>query len=491
MTDIGNQEPRRGARGTLLHGAALTMAGLVLTGAVRAVVRIGAERWFGVEALGILTLAMSVAAIVTIVGPGGLSAGVTKFIAQFRGGQDPARTRDLGILAARAGVTFSLLGAAGGVVYILLSDQLEVSTPEVLAAAALILSFGFYLSGKSILYGEDRILGYLRREIVGSVLFAIVLLLALLLDAAPLMILALCAAYLPVGATTWRAVRHMGHARRLPVRSLAGYGLIGVVGSLAGVGFSYTTPLAAAYVDALAGAALIGGILTILEPLNLLPRAISLVLLPTLSRSNAQSETAKSGASLLLATALVTAATAPVFAIIVLERGRLLGIFFRDLTGGATLGWFSLAFFIRIVGTPAVAALAAIDVRRASISMWSSLVGFSLAIGIWVAAAPEMGVGAIGLGYAIGSAIQVAAPLIVATRRYSVRWASLWYRVVAAGITVAALATMPPRVVTDIVAVCVVLAFMSPEVRQVVRLIRARAWQRSDSPPANDAGQLP
>ncbi|HDL48705.1 MAG TPA: hypothetical protein ENH33_01920, partial [Actinobacteria bacterium] len=391
----------------LFHGAVLTLIALALTGFVRAIARIGAERWFGVDTLGVLTLAMSVAAILTIIGSGGLSPGVTKFISQLRGERDQALATDLSILAARAGVVFSLVGALVAMVYVSLSNRLgTTSSFEVFAIGALVVSFGFYLSGKSILYGEDRIRPYVGREALGSILFAITLGLAVVLQAPPLIILALSAAYLPVGLTVLRAFRHMGPTKRLPVRSFVGYGIIGAVGSLAGVGFSYMTPIAATYVDALAGAALIGGVLTVLEPLNLLPRAVSLVLLPTISQTNAREGTARSAGSVAVSTALVAAASAPIFALLIIERSRFLGIFFTSLTGGATLAWFSVAFFTRIVGTPSIAALAALDLRRASIAMWSSLVGFSVAIGVWITVSPAMGVAAIGLGYAIGSSIQ-------------------------------------------------------------------------------------
>ena len=157
-----------------------------------AIARIGAERWFGVDTLGVLTLAMSVAAILTIIGSGGLSPGVTKFISQLRGERDQALATDLSILAARAGVVFSLVGALVAMVYVSLSNRLgTTSSFEVFAIGALVVSFGFYLSGKSILYGEDRIRPYVGREALGSILFAITLGLAVVLQAPPLIILAL------------------------------------------------------------------------------------------------------------------------------------------------------------------------------------------------------------------------------------------------------------------------------------------------------------
>ncbi|NOY55791.1 MAG: hypothetical protein GXP34_07360 [Actinobacteria bacterium] len=455
------------------------MVGLVLTGLVRAIARIGAERWFGVDTLGVLTLAMSVAAILTIIGSGGLSPGVTKFISQLRGERDQALASDLSILAARAGVVFSLVGAVVAMVYVSFSDRLGTTPPfEVFAIGTLVMAFGFYLSGKSILYGEDRIRPYVGREVLGSILFAVTLGLAVVLQAPPLIILALSAAYLPVGLTVLRAFRHMGPAKRLPIRSFVGYGIIGAVGSLAGVGFSYMTPIAATYVDALAGAALIGGVLTVLEPLNLLPRAVSLVLLPTISQTNAREGTARSAGSIAVSTAIVAASSAPIFALLIIERSRFLGIFFTSLTGGATLAWFSVAFFTRIVGTPSVAALAALDLRRASIAMWSSLVGFSVAIVVWITVSPAMGVPAIGLGYAIGSSIQVMAPLIVATRRYGVRWGSLWYRVAAAAVVVGVMALLPPKGSTDVLTIALVLGLMTPEVRTVITLLRSAVRRR-------------
>jgi O-antigen/teichoic acid export membrane protein len=449
------------------------MAALALTGAVRALARIGAGRWFGNEALGAVTLAFSVAAIATIVGAGGLSPGITKFVSQLRGEDHPELAQSLGIYASRLSIAFSVVGAIIGVAYVWLSDGGATWTERV-AVGTLVFAFGLYQGGKSILYGEDHIRAYALRELAGGLLFAMGMAVALLVGSPSWIIVALALGYVPVASTSLRAFRAMGRHRGLPTRLLAGYGVLGAVGSLAGVGFSYSTPIAANFIDALTGAALLGGVLTILEPFNLLPRAVSLVLLPDLSEKNAREGVVRSGVSLRTATGLVAAASAPVLLLIILERDRVLGLIFPDLVGGPTLAWFAVAFFIRVIGAPAVTSLAALDFKRASIAMWSSLVGFSLAIGIWIVAGRTIGITAIGVGYAIGTVIQVVAPLVVATRRYKVRWGTFWIRTGLALLCAAVASRFEPTLILDGTFLVVVIALSWHELGDLFRAIRRR-----------------
>lgn len=462
-------------RSRLLRGAGLTLIGLTLTGFERAAVRIGAERLIGVDALGVVTIALSVATLATIVGAGGLSAGVTKFIAQLRGEGHGDLAKDMATFSARLGIAFSLAGVAVGVVYATFSTGFQAGL-DVVAVGALVFAFGLYLSGKSILYGEDRIRRYVMRETVGAVGFLLIGALVVVVRQPAILIIALVVAYLPVGLAALRAFRPLGPTVRLPIRPLIGYGVLGVVGSLAGIGFSYSTPIVAASIDALAGAALIGAALTILEPFNLLPRAVSLVLLPDLSEKNAREGSRRAGESLRTATGLVAALAGPVLLVVILEQTRILGLVFKSVVGGPTLAWFALAFGIRVIGTPAVTALAAIDVKHASISMWSSLTGFVVAGAIWVLASPSLGVEAVGIGYAAGSLLQVAAPLLVATRYYTPRWGSLWYRVAAlATLGLAGIWLAPaPRLLLDAATVAVAGVIMLPELGALVRAVRRK-----------------
>lgn len=462
----------------LLTGAGVTLAALVLTGVVRVLARIGAGRWFGNDALALVTLAISVAAIATIVGAGGLAPGITKFIAQLRGEERLDLARELGSFAARVTVGMSAVGALAGSLY-LWSSHDNASRAAVASVAALVFVFGLYQAGKSILYGEGEIRPYAARELVGGALFVIGMVIAWRTRQAWWVILALVLAYSPVAsAAARRAFLATGSLQRLPLRQLAGYGILGAIGSLAGVGFSYSTPIAANLVDAVTGAALIGGVLTILEPFNLLPRAVSLVLLPSFSETNAREGATRSGSSLALTTRYIAAASAPALLLIALERDRVLGFVFPDLGGDATLAWFALAFFLRIVGTPSVTSLAALDFKRASIAMWSSLVGFSIAITVWFVAGPIVGISAIGIGYAGGTVVQVVPPLVVATRRYRVEWGRFWLRLGASLSTAAAATRLTPGFTVDAVVFGALVALFWPEISGVVRSIGARVGVR-------------
>lgn len=456
--------------------------GLVLIGTVRAVARIGAEAWFGIEGLGLVTIALSVATIVTIIGAAGMSPGITKLMSELRGKGELQRADQFGTYVARRAAAFSVVGASAAAVYVQFADPVDMDsiTGGAAAIGVLTLTYGSYLAGKAIAYGEDRIKDYVGREAGGAALFALGLAAAFFLDSVVVLIAALAVAYLPVG---WLSLHRLGGSLdrnvKLPRRSFAGYGAISAVGAMAGIGFTYVTPLAAAFVAPAAGAALVGAALTVLEPLNLAPRAIGLVLLPDASRALASGDRQRGANALRVSTAAVAAIAAPVCALLILERDRALGLIFSDsVVGGMNLAWFSAAFFVSVVGSPAITSLAAIHMRKASISMWSSLVGFVAAIVMWITLGPTLAVAAIGLGYLAGSIIQVAAPLVAAQRFYRPEWGSFWIRLATAVVITAGAAAFSPSLWLDAACVATLAALFGQEIRNLLRAVRSRP-QRS------------
>jgi O-antigen/teichoic acid export membrane protein len=482
-----DQAPRA-ASIPLLSSAALTVVGLVIIGLVRAGARIGANAIFGERGLAYVTAALAVASIVTIIGSAGLSAGTTKFIAELRATGGVGRADGFTSVASRAMVLLSIAGAVIAAAYASVDQVLsEGGAVLVTTTGVLALTFGLYLAGKAIAYGEGAIKGYVGREVIGAAGFAIAFVAMWRLADDPWVLVPLIVAYLAVGSI---ALARLGGPTApgddLPIRDFAGYGIVGAIGVAAGVGFTYSTALVASNTTGVMGAALIGAILTILEPLYLAPRAISLVLLPRISADTARGRTSQAARSLRLGTVAVTVLAAPVCAVLILERDRVLQLLFgQDIIGGASLGWFTAAVFVSVVGAPAVTALAATDLRRATIPMMSSLVGFGVAIVVWFLGIPAHGAAAIALGYLIGSVIQVTPPLWVTSHRFHPSWGSFWIRVAAAVLVVAAGTTLPVAITTDIVVVAAVVALFAPEIRELVSLIAARGGSAG----SGEAGQ--
>jgi O-antigen/teichoic acid export membrane protein len=460
--------------------------GLGLIGTVRAAARISAEAWFGIDGLGLVTIALSVATIVTIFGAAGMSPGITKLMSELRGKGEHQTAHQFGIYVARRATGFSVVGATAAILYVHFTEPIAMNSIAggVAAIGVLTLSYGSYLAGKAIAYGEDRIRGYVAREAGGAALFAVGLAAAFFFNSIVVLIAALAVAYLPVG---WLSLSRLGGSLdrkvQLPRRSFAGYGAISAVGAMAGIGFTYVTPLAAAFIAPLAGAALVGAVLTVLEPLNLAPRAIGLVLLPDASHALASGDRQRGANALRVSTAAVAAIAAPVCALLILERDRALGLIFSDsIVGGMNLAWFSAAFFVSVVGSPAITSLAAIHIRKASISMWSSLVGFAVAIVVWITLGPDLAVAAIGLGYLAGSIIQVAAPLVAAQRFYRPAWGSFWIRLAAAVAVTAIAAAFHPSLWLDAGCVAALIGLFVPEIRNLLRAVRSRSQRSPVSP---------
>lgn len=472
------EDQSRGAASLpLLSSAALTVVGLVIIGLVRAGARIGSNALFGERGLAFVTAALAIASIVTIIGSAGLSAGTTKFIAEVRATRSVGDSDRFTAIAARAMVVLSIGGALVAGVYASLDRVLSEGGATLITTTGLLaLAFGLYLAGKAIAYGEGAIKGYVTREAIGAAAFAVGFLVIWRVADDLLVLVPLIVAYLAVGSIALARLRGPAPSTRgLPIRDFAGYGIVGAIGVAAGVGFTYSTALVASNTTGVMGAALIGAILTILEPLYLAPRAISLVLLPRISADTARGRTAEAAQSLRLGTVAVTVLVAPLCAVFILERDRVLQpLFGQDIVGGASLGWFSAAVFVSVVGAPAVTALAATDLRSATIPMASSLVGFGVAIVVWFLGISTYGTTAIALGYLIGSVIQVGPPLWVTSLRFRPAWGTFWVRVAAAVIVVAVATTLPTAIIIDIAVVAAVLVLFTPEIRSLVSLILSR-----------------
>ncbi|NIA24096.1 MAG: hypothetical protein GWP04_00850 [Gammaproteobacteria bacterium] len=462
-----------GSTRQVARNAALSVAGLVIIGLVRFVEQVGANALFGVEALAWVTVSISVATLATVIGPTGLSAGITKLISELRGSR-PQDASSFAALSARIALGLTVLGAAGGFAYAFFDPSLSAGGIRLAVGVALLtLTFGVYQTGKSILYGEERIGRYVQAEMIGGGLFIAAALLVIFTDASWAVVLPLAVAYVPVG---WFAATRLHdpivERDRLPIRSLFGYGGVGSVGALSGVGFTRATPLVASFLAGVPGTALVGASLAVLEPLYLAPRAIGLALLPRLSFEKA-AETTKSTRLVEAATGIVALVAGPFCALLILEQDRILQVVFSDrIVGGVTLAWFAAAFFVSVVGAPAVTSLAAIRVKDAAIPMWSSIVGFTTAGIIWAVFGTRFGTEAVAAGYFVGSVLQVLAPLIVASRRYEIRWGSLWARLAVAGAAVVGPAVLfPPAVWLDAVVLSLFVAMLAPELRTLTRIL--------------------
>ncbi len=457
------------AQPKLLTGAALTVVGLAIIGLVRLVAPIAARRYFGIDGLTYLTAAMAIATIATIIGPAGMAAGVTKLLSELRASNRLDEASAFRAHAIRWSGLLTAAGAAVATAYASLDDRVAGGGGLVVASvSALTLVFGIYQLGKAIAYGEGEVGGYVARELVGGVAFVAVLWLLVSGGDAAWVVVPLVAVYVPVASMAFRSLRG---APTDPVRTeFRTYSIVGITGSLAGIGFTYVTPLVAGYLDPELGTALVGAALALVGPIYLAPRAIGLVLLPGMAATRATGS-AGGGETLRLATASTVIMAAPICAVFAIDGVRIVDLVF-SLDGGPVLAWFSLAVIISVAGAPAITALAAIRAKFAAISMWSSLAGFGVAAIVWWIARSS-GAVAVAAGYALGSLIQVAVPIWVATREYGVRWRGLWPRLGVAAGFVAFLALQVSSLAGDIAAVVAIGLLLAPEIRALVIRIRA------------------
>jgi O-antigen/teichoic acid export membrane protein len=467
-------------RGRLARSGALSLLALVALGLTRLIHGSVVSRVTDQATYATVGTLIGIAMAAGLFLPGGLASAASKFIpyeigAGNRGGARSVRRR-LGVI--------SVVGAAilGGAALVATRTTLHLSWSQASGAALLTAAFSVYSVEKGVLYGFDRVTAYVRLELTGSAV-AIATTIVVVAIGARTYLLPLILGYTVLTFGAWWLLRSNAATAppRVAGREVTEYVTLASVGGVASAGFLQALPLLAGRVTRPVEVAYLVAAITLIAPLYLLPRALSMALFPALAHAHGAGAVDVVRRQTDLSTRALIVLLAPLFGIGVTLAHEALLIFggTKYGSGAPVLQILLIATYIAVIQVAAVNALSAGTKQQVRIPVSFAVIGCLVGLAaVW----PLGRFGAIGVGvaYLIGTVVGAAGPLAAVARRYRLDWsAPLTSSMLVVGLALAVslvLNGMLTALWADLAATVVVLgiaaALLHREIREVVAYIR-------------------
>ncbi|SCL29060.1 Membrane protein involved in the export of O-antigen and teichoic acid [Micromonospora nigra] len=418
---------------SIVRAGALSMVALVAVGGTRLVHGSLTSHATDRATYGLVGIMLAASLVASLLLPGGISSGLSKFIAFHRGAGDPASAWAVHRSLSRLGtVAAVLLGvAATGVVH-------WAYRPDVLdslSLLALTVSYSMYTMDKAALYGHGLVARYAGIEIVTSLL-AVAGTAVVVLTGTTTYLLPLCVGYGSfVVLSRWRLrSHHRAEGRpaggRFPRREVMAFVLLGSVGTVASAGFLQGTQLLAGRFAEPSEVAHVVAAVTLIAPLYFLPRGLALALFPVMAGAQGAGDTSAVRRQVDSATRLLATTMTPVLLLGLLVAPVVLSLFggARYAAGADVLRLMLCAAFFGIVQVPSVNALASGSVARTRIPVASAVTGCLVGLVLVWVTAPRLGAEGVALGYLVGTAVTAALPVLAVRRIHRLPWAGLLAR---------------------------------------------------------------
>jgi len=363
---------------------------------------------------------------------------ISKFASEFIGSNEPQKSRQIFSLS------FLLVVVASAVCTVLvlvffsqLSGSLQVRPATLCGLAPMLVLYSFYIFLRTSYYGFDRISLYLRNEIIASIVFFVVLGVALAKRSEWLVVMPFAAHSVVFVALAIYHLRDQFRFRAMfagiaaDLRRCAHFLIHTMIISVTGPGAFH---LGIILTGRLTGnpeiAAYLSVFLYSLQPLNLLPISVASVMIPTISQHYGAGRT-REGVEVAERSflAVFLAMTAIWGGGVVLGREAV-----RAISGTAT-GEMVVAFevilfaiYLYMISTPPSVLLN--STKHVAVIAWSGLAATAVGVGVWFAAIPAYGLIGAAAGYAVLQVGKAAWAFLAARRilqwRAQLGWAALF-----------------------------------------------------------------
>jgi len=403
---------------SMLAIAALGITRLIHLSLIGRSVPTGDRRW------AVLVVLIGVTMTAGLFLPGGLASAAGKFIPYHLGRGDHAAARAVYRLISWAGYLGALVLAA--IVGSLSLLSYGVSAADAFAVALLTFVFSAYSVEKAALYGLHRIEGYVRLELAGSaVAIGLTVLVVVMGWTAVLMPLILGYSVLIVGA--WVMLPRPVKAPKVRVedrREIVGYVAMASIGGLASAGLLQALPAIANAFTSHVEVVYFAYAVSLVAPLNFLPRALGLALFPAMAHAHGAGDVAAVRKQADVTTRALFVLLAPLFAVAILLSRQVLGIVFgwRYTDGAFVLQVLLAATFLMVTQLAAVNALSSGTPKQVRIPVTSSVVGGAVGVLAAIPLGLALGGAGVGMAYLLAAAISSVGPLSVVARLHELDW---------------------------------------------------------------------
>ncbi|WP_163568261.1 lipopolysaccharide biosynthesis protein [Fodinicola feengrottensis] len=279
----------------IVSSGLLTMLALVSIGLVRLVHGSLVNHHLANPAkYGTVTLLIAIATVTSLALPAGVASAMSKFIPYHRGSGAEPTARSVYRFLSRLGLAGSVFfGIAVGLLTPLFVP--EVGVRDAILVGLLTFTFSTYSFDKSALYGFDRVASYTKLELSTGVL-TILITIAILVTPWQGYLLPFVVGYglFTLGARMLLRANMAGEVAPVSAfdrREVIAFVALACAGTLASTGFLYGTNILAKIFSTPAAVGYFGAAVTLVQPMNLLPRALNLALFPAMAHAQGAGDT--------------------------------------------------------------------------------------------------------------------------------------------------------------------------------------------------------
>lgn len=410
---------------SVLRDTALTVPALVLVGLTRIVFNTLVGRVFGLNVLGGANVGISMVFLATDIFVAGLAPTLGKFIPEFLGQGNMALARRVyGIIKF---VVISISALFMAVMYLCRhqwAPNIQIGQTEYVSSLPLVFLYSMYVLEKSAYFGFGKVTEYARNEVISNILFFISLGGIVVCKNERLVLMPFYVMYLVFGLLSQIDLRHRGRILSenqvvIPVRRMIPFALFAIVGMAASMGRSQVSTIVVSSNLDVFSAGLYSSVFSLLTPLYLLPRALSLVIFPTMSRAYGAGDEKSNSLLLNQSTAWLTVGMGFICGLSILLAPSLLLFVLGSGEYMAMITAFRLlviSAYVSITTIPIVNALS--STRYVHIPNIAAVVALLANIVVWQWLLPDSGINGVALGYLVGTVLNAAIPIFYGIRNF-------------------------------------------------------------------------
>jgi len=458
--------------------------GLVLIGLSRFGFNAVALNVFGEDASGALNIALSLAILAALPVTTAFGATTVRFIAAARGEgyEDTASWLFRGLFVATIVVmaltTITLFASRDAV-----ATNRGIPTILVVEALVVAVGYGLYQFFRNVLYAVDAVEAYSRLELVAAVgFFGTLAIAATIADTALLTAYMVGYGAFVLGAfytTRSRWGVRCPPERRTPIGPLASFSAFAFIGSMSSLGTREIAVLLAPDVTDLAGVAHIGLCISLLTPLQFMPRMLRTVVFAQSAEQAGRGERDALAQSISDVSHWLLIVNIPLCTTVALLAGPILSIVGGSPTADhvLVLRLLTAVAAFEILATPATNALPGAGNIR--VPAWSAVIGLIAAVLIWSSQGSLL---ALCLGLLASAVLKGGIPVIVAWRELGLRLTHaplvVAGLIVVSAVALAADGALPPFAMAALYLV-IAAAIAAGQLGTGLRMLQARRARRA------------
>jgi O-antigen/teichoic acid export membrane protein len=475
-------------RGRVAAHVGLTVLALIFAGLVPFGFNLLVGRAYGSAVLGGISVVLGLALFLGQV-PSTVGIAATKFMAEAlgRGDETAARAIFQFLFTLNLGLTVLLTGAMV-VAAPWIHQALHVPVSTVLLGAALLLVYSLYLFLKSVYYGIQQVGAYVWNEIISDLAFFALLAVVFVVRASSWLLLPFVVNNaIFAGIAGYQLTPYFRHFRWVPPTErteILRYWVVNGLGSAASIGLAALGTTIAGLFLTHRAVGFYAAAVALTAPLQLMPRALALVLFATMARLHGAGRASSVRELLDLSTEWLVLALSLLCGLVMVNATAVLAIVFhRPEYAQATTATQLVVCgaYLLMICSPAISALS--STRYVWIPTIASILGLGTSLALWLLLIPPLGITGAGLGFAAGSVVTGSIPAFCASRLIGTRRV----RFLRLGAILAALVAVllslerVPLVASAVFVVVLALLYVRPGrslVRAAVHAYRARDMRR-------------